>query len=555
MSTVIDSFVLEFNLDPSKFTAGQQKIIDDAKKLEEAAKKGAQESESQAKKVTELFQGVKRQAIEIIATFAGATGIKDFLKNVTATATQLNYVGQQLNMSGREISGWEGALQRMGAPAGAAIGAFKGLNKAIYDVIQTGRVSEGLGFLNRVGGVFDPKNVDSVASLSDVFLRMSKWAHDAGLSGSQAFNYFMRIPGMTEEMARFLSKPPEEMRKMVTESENALKVTKLLTTEAASFTDQWAKTRQQIQGAGNDIMTNVYPHLEKVVKLMGDFAEKHPIAGAVMNFAESIVSGIGAGGGAVLAYLAATRGGSVIAGAGRAAASGVGGVIGGAARAVPWIASLPVAALGFYFGSTVAANADESSRKWWEPLRPASAPMGALPQSGTLKVKPGAGEASDAMRGLMAILAGDPEIKEVTALADAYHRRLGANDPHSQGRAMDVTIIDPSKSTEAAEEIRARLAAAGVSAKVIDEYLRPSRNATGGHIHIGLPPGARAAAAVSTINNSRAGNAGPNSTTVTAHIGEVNVNAPGVKNVNDASAQGIAASTRSSLAGFNWNPP
>ena len=80
MPTVIDSFVLEFNLDPSKFTAGQQKIIDDAKKLEEAAKKGAQESESQAKKVTELFQGVKRQAIEIIATFAGATGIKVYHK-------------------------------------------------------------------------------------------------------------------------------------------------------------------------------------------------------------------------------------------------------------------------------------------------------------------------------------------------------------------------------------------------------------------------------------------------------------------------------------------
>ena len=52
---------------------------------------------------------------------------------------------------------------------------------------------------------------------------------------------------------------------------------------------------------------------------------------------------------------------------------------------------------------------------------------------------------------------------------------------------VDVTLNDASKSTEAVEQIRSHLLQSGLSQgdfKIIDEYKNPSKNATGGHIHV-----------------------------------------------------------------------
>ena len=72
----------------------------------------------------------------------------------------------------------------------------------------------------------------------------------------------------------------------------------------------------------------------------------------------------------------------------------------------------------------------------------------------------------------------------VTAINDLFHK--GRRSKHNEGLAGDITLLDPSKSAEAAEAIRAKLRAAGLSEnafKVIDEYRNPSGHSTGGHIH------------------------------------------------------------------------
>ena len=72
-------------------------------------------------------------------------------------------------------------------------------------------------------------------------------------------------------------------------------------------------------------------------------------------------------------------------------------------------------------------------------------------------------------------LGGD--LRHFSAFNDSYHR--GPNSLHGQGRALDFTITDPTKSAEIANMVRN---IPGVS-KVIDEYLNPSGHATGKHIH------------------------------------------------------------------------
>lgn len=71
-----------------------------------------------------------------------------------------------------------------------------------------------------------------------------------------------------------------------------------------------------------------------------------------------------------------------------------------------------------------------------------------------------------------------------TAFNDAYHHRVNPGSKHAQGLAADFTIKDPSRSEEAANQIRQMLQSMGVSGRVINEYTNPSAHATGGHLHV-----------------------------------------------------------------------
>ncbi|UIN36386.1 phage tail tape measure protein [Methylobacterium oryzae] len=89
---------------------------------------------------------------------------------------------------------------------------------------------------------------------------------------------------------------------------------------------------------------------------------------------------------------------------------------------------------------------------------------------------------TDLARAAQADLPGG--VKHFGAFNDRYHQGTGSK--HALGLAFDTTLLDPSKSAAAAEAMRAKLRAAGLSPeafKVIDEYRNPSARSTGGHLH------------------------------------------------------------------------
>jgi len=153
------------------------------------------------------------------------------------------------------------------------------------------------------------------------------------------------------------------------------------------------------------------------------------------------------------------------------------------------------------------------------------------PTGGAIPVKLGAGASSPATQKIMEALAGVSGIERITALNDAYHRFLGG--AHPAGNALDLTVKDPAQAAAVAEAIRAKLAEAGINAKVVNEYANPSRNSTGGHIHVGLGAGgtgagsgvgAPGAALVSSSVTNRGGDRS-NSSSVT--IGSVVIHTEG----------------------------
>jgi TP901 family phage tail tape measure protein len=75
-------------------------------------------------------------------------------------------------------------------------------------------------------------------------------------------------------------------------------------------------------------------------------------------------------------------------------------------------------------------------------------------------------------------------VNRFTGFNDVAH--LGRNSKHNLGLAGDFTLKDPSRSAEAAEQLRTMFRGAGLKDemfRVIDEYRNPSPFSSGGHLH------------------------------------------------------------------------
>lgn len=76
-------------------------------------------------------------------------------------------------------------------------------------------------------------------------------------------------------------------------------------------------------------------------------------------------------------------------------------------------------------------------------------------------------------------------LKYFSAFNDTYH--AGSNSRHAKGTAFDLVLKDgvtKQQAASTAQGIQQLAAQAGYQVKVLDEYNNPSKNSTGGHLHI-----------------------------------------------------------------------
>ncbi|WP_426442886.1 hypothetical protein [Bradyrhizobium genosp. P] len=101
-----------------------------------------------------------------------------------------------------------------------------------------------------------------------------------------------------------------------------------------------------------------------------------------------------------------------------------------------------------------------------------------------LPIKPGAGKLDPGLASLARSIRGriPNDFGQITAGEDDYHK--GFKSAHNDGRAFDFTIKNPADAAMVAQLVRDELQKQGIKGKVVDEYSNPSKNATGGHIHV-----------------------------------------------------------------------
>jgi hypothetical protein len=134
MATVIDELILQLNLDSTKFTAGQQAILESLRKLEEAAKKGGKETEDSGRRLLEFFTKIKTQAVGLFAAFVGGRDAKQFAEYITELDASTGRLCRTMGISVEQISLWERMVKLSGGSTDDARASLQSIQTEINKV-------------------------------------------------------------------------------------------------------------------------------------------------------------------------------------------------------------------------------------------------------------------------------------------------------------------------------------------------------------------------------------------------------------------------------------
>ena len=207
MPTVLDSLVLEFNLDTSQFTREQQRLMDSLRKMEEQSRKHAINIEDQVKKMGNVFSNLQRGALGVIGAFVGADVYKamDNFSKLEQTAERM---GKRMNLSAQEVQGFTNMFHQFGFDVQAGNQALESLNRTVRQLQTQGGNAPLLGIMG-IAGVTD-RNLNPIEMYMQIVQglqqRVPEGPNKAGVIQSLlergGFSPEMAILGSTENIGR-----------------------------------------------------------------------------------------------------------------------------------------------------------------------------------------------------------------------------------------------------------------------------------------------------------------------------------------------------------------
>ena len=506
MTQVIDSLVVEVGLDPRKFSEGERDLLSSFKKTGESAQAFGKNVEAQGMKITDIFSMAKQAVVGIVAVTAGSAFAK-VIDNISRMDATTGRMSTSIGIGVQNLGTWQNILRQVGGTAESATGTLSTLQDTINNISRGIMPSaEFVTLLNQMHVSLQGSNSDKL--LHDL-ARGVDLLKQQGISATTIATALRSVPGMTQDMINVLLEGVAGLNRYEAAAKRALPTPESIQ-QGKEYVTQVALLDQAWQGLERTLTLKVGPALLGIIKMFQGWlstpgsAEAKKIEGEVTK------------------------------------------KLGNAHDFLLW------------FGDMIGLDHDKNKAeldKFYGAGTPSSSSHGTPAAGATIPVKPGAGTASPAMRRVTDAIGSISELKQVTAYNDVYHQFLGKGDAHSQGRALDVTIKDPSKSGEVAKKIRAALAAAGIDAKVIDEYANPSANATGGHIHVGISQSAAlrgaqiGAGGAAVTNNNQTTSGNTNTHTSSTNIGQINIKTAA------ADAQGIAADIRPAIQRASLTAP
>lgn len=264
MTTVVDSLVLQFNLDTSQFTREQRNAITQLRQFEEASLSTGTAIESQGKRIMDLLSNFRRETVTAIGLLFGGREAGEFINYVTNLEAATGRLGVVLGDSARDISDWQGAFQQIGGTAEGANSALGGLNAEMIRFQLTGQ-STMLPILSRLGVSLYDQNRHLKTS-AQLWLDLASAVE--GMDPRQAAGFLSLIPGASQEMINFALLGRKAMEQHIRDADQAWQLTQRDVVAAQELQRQMGLLERSATGFGAALLTLVNPALTAALNIL-----------------------------------------------------------------------------------------------------------------------------------------------------------------------------------------------------------------------------------------------------------------------------------------------
>ncbi|MDF3625782.1 phage tail tip lysozyme [Brytella acorum] len=131
--SIIDTLVIELDLDPSKMSKGARESIRTLRQMETASDKTAKVTSDGWDKAGDAFAKTRREFISMLAVFTAGRSIKAFASDVMNLNSELGYTAKQLDMSAQTLAKLEARSQAAGGTHGEVAASFANMQAKLTD--------------------------------------------------------------------------------------------------------------------------------------------------------------------------------------------------------------------------------------------------------------------------------------------------------------------------------------------------------------------------------------------------------------------------------------
>jgi hypothetical protein len=227
-ATIVDALIVTLGLDAKEFERGQKRTLDSLDKTRKDADKTAKDVEQAGKRAAQFFTQMRNEALAFFAVLAVGSGLKSFVKDTISTASGLERMSANLDMSAKDLAEWQLAAKHVG---GTAEGMTATLQQAADDIakFKMGFGSESLSGFFRMGGTTDQlkdantyllARADIIKKIYDVDPNKARVvAAMMGITDEGAFNLAKRGAAGMEEQRRAQAALAEEFQRVAKRAE------------------------------------------------------------------------------------------------------------------------------------------------------------------------------------------------------------------------------------------------------------------------------------------------------------------------------------------------
>ncbi|MBS0369001.1 MAG: hypothetical protein JSS57_07365 [Proteobacteria bacterium] len=274
MTKVIDHIIIELEMDPTKFTAGQKKaaqaFLNIATGAEEAGKKVQQPLDNMGK----ILDGLGQKITSLTAGFLSFETVRkgvDLAQRLTETNVALGNLSRVTGISVRELSLLEGTAERAGGSGKKMLASIAGVQRQLQDYSIGGglaKIQTVIAALTKAGAHIDntPSRLQEIKA-TGLIRELVGWMEKLNVPHDNRVQ-FLRNIGMDDDSIAVFDRGLANFDKMYEAQKNILQITEDDIQAAYDLNAAWKELTQTGTALGYAIMTYMAEPLIKVMKTL-----------------------------------------------------------------------------------------------------------------------------------------------------------------------------------------------------------------------------------------------------------------------------------------------